>query len=189
VVIDCSDNKEADKLKSNLKICLLISGLLILVLGLAACGRTSVPDDRVNTIPHDVDWGFTNCLVCHSGGDIALPAVLHPTNPTNEECLNPGCHSVATPTQTIITPAPQQTTTTPPVSTPPVSTPPVSTTTTTVPPPLISAEFHPGLKDVTLCFICHVGEEGKVVDPWPASHAEEGRTNDSCLDDGCHEFQ
>ncbi|MFH1662494.1 MAG: hypothetical protein ABH934_01025 [Chloroflexota bacterium] len=114
----------------NKPVLLLITGLLVIVLGLTACGRTSVPGDRVNTIPHDVGWGFTNCLVCHASGDIALPAIFHPTNPTNEDCLTPGCHVVATPTQTIITPA----TSTPPVSTPPVSTPPVSTPPVSTPP-------------------------------------------------------
>ena len=179
----------------------LILGLLILVIGITACGRTSVPGDRVKTIPHDVDWGFTNCLVCHTGGDIALPAIFHPTNPTNEECLNPGCHWVegSIPTTT----PPVTTTTTPPVTdttTPPVTdttTPPVTTTTTTEPPvttttgppPIISIEFHPGVKDASICFICHAGPEGQVVDPYPEDHAADGRANDSCLDDGCHEFE
>jgi len=175
---------------------LLILGLLILVIGLAACGRTSVPGDRVNTVPHDVDWGFTNCLVCHTGGDIALPPIFHPTNPTNEDCLNPGCHSVEGATPTITTTTPPVTTTEPPVTTtttPPIQTtttePPVSTTTTTAEPPVISAEFHPGQKDTSICFICHIGAEGQVVSPWPASHAEENRANNSCLDDGCHVFE
>ncbi len=177
----------------------LILGLLILVLGLAACGRTSVPGDRVKTIPHDVDWGFTNCLVCHTGGDIAQPAIFHPTNPTNEECLNPGCHWVEGTTPTITTTTPTQTTTTTPTqtttTTPPTTTtepPPTTTTepppTTTVgPPPIISIEFHPGVEDVSLCFICHAGPEGQVADPYPEDHI--GRANDSCLDDGCHEFE
>ena len=177
------------KLKSNLKICLLILGLLILVLSVVACGRTSVPDDRVNTIPHEVDWGFTNCLVCHTGGDIDLPVIFHPTNPSNDDCLNVGCHFVeGSP--------PITTTTTPPVTTTTTTTPPVTGTTTppvtTVgPPPVISIEFHPpaAITDTSLCFICHVGEEGFVVDPWPADHAEEGRANDSCLDADCHVFE
>lgn len=160
----------------------LILGLLILVLGLAACGRTSVPGDRVKTIPHDVDWGFTNCLVCHTGGDIAQPAIFHPTNPTNEECLNPGCHWVEGTTPTITTTTPTQTTTTTPTTT--TTTP---TTTTTEPPPIISIEFHPGLEDTSVCFVCHVLPGA--VDPWPESHAADGRANDSCLDDGCHEFE
>ncbi len=163
-------------MKSNLKICLLILGLLTLALVVVACGRTSVPGDRVNTIPHEVDWGFTNCLVCHTGGDIALPVIFHPTNPTNDDCLNVGCHFVE---------GSPPTTTTPPVTT---TEPPV---TTVGPLPVISAEFHPpaAITDVTLCFICHVGEEGLVVDPWPADHAEEGRANDSCLDADCHVFE
>ncbi len=173
-------------MKSNLKICLLILGLLTLALVVVACGRTSVPGDRVNTIPHEVDWGFTNCLVCHTGGDIALPVILHPTNPTNDDCLNVGCHFVegSPPITTTTTPPVTTTTTTPPVTD--TTTPPV---TTVGPPPVISAEFHPGLADVILCFICHVGEEGFVVDPWPAIHVEEGRANDSCLDADCHVFE
>jgi len=179
--------------KSNLKICLLILGLLTLTLVVVACGRTSVPGDRVNTIPHEVDWGFTNCLVCHTGGDIALPVVFHPTNPTNDDCLNVGCHFVegSPPVTTTTTPT-VTTTTTPTVTdttTPTVTDTTTPTVTTVGPPPVISAEFHPGLADVTLCFICHVGEEGFVVDPWPADHAEEDRANDSCLDADCHVFE
>ena len=164
----------------------LILGLLILVLGLAACGRTSVPGDRVKTIPHDVDWGFTNCLVCHTGGDIAQPAAFHPTNPTNEECLNLGCHWVEGTTPTITTTTPTQTTTTTPTQTTTTTT---TTTTTVGPPPIISIEFHPGVEDVSICFICHAGPEGQVADPYPEDHAADGRANDSCLDDGCHEFE
>lgn len=182
------------KLKSNLKICLLILGLLTLALVIVACGRTSVPGDRVNTIPHDVDWGFTNCLVCHTGGDIALPVIFHPTNPTNDDCLNVGCHFVEGSPPITTTTTPTVTGTTTPTVTG-TTTPTVTTTeppvTTVGPPPVISAEFHPpaAITDVTLCFICHVGEEGLVVDPWPAIHAEEGRANDSCLDADCHVFE
>jgi len=180
-------------LKSNLEICLLILGLLILVLSVVACGRTSVPGDRIKTIPHEVDWGFTNCLVCHTGGDIALPVVFHPTNPTNDDCLNPGCHFVegSPPVTTTTTTPPVTTTTTTPTATdtttPTVTDTTTPTVTTVGPPPVISAEFHPGVADVTLCFICHAGPEGVVVDPYPEDHVD--RENDSCLDDGCHVFE
>ncbi|MCJ7769258.1 MAG: hypothetical protein MUO92_02130, partial [Dehalococcoidales bacterium] len=73
----------------------LILGLLILAIGITACGRTSLPGDQEFTIPHDVGWGFTNCLVCHTGGDTAinLDLAFHQINPTNEDCLIPGCHT------------------------------------------------------------------------------------------------
>ncbi|UCE97956.1 MAG: hypothetical protein JSV74_01105, partial [Dehalococcoidia bacterium] len=89
---------------------------------------------------------------------------------------------------TTTTTEPTTTTTTEPTTT---TTTEPTTTTTTEPtePPVISVEWHPGVKDVTLCFICHVGVEGQVVDPWPESHVAEGRTNDSCLNEGCHVFE
>ena len=184
-------------MKSKAVLLLLTSGLLILVIGLAACGRTSVPGDRVNTIPHDVDWGFTNCLVCHTGGDIALPAIFHPTNPANEDCLNLGCHFVegsTPPVSTTTTPPITTTTTTPPVSTTTTTEPSITTTTTTPPvsttttppesPGQLSYDYHYVYQDASLCFICHVGPDVE----WPQTPDHEGRANDSCLDDGCHEL-
>jgi len=182
-------------LKKKTTLCLLSSGLLIIVIVLAACGRTSASGDRIKTIPHSVGWGFTNCLVCHSG-NLAPPVIFHPTNPTNEECQNPGCHSVATPTQTRITLAkttkPPATTTTPPVTT---TTPPGTTTapptTTTEPPttttpagetPQPPAENHSLYKDASSCFICHTGAAPVLA--VPESHTD--YENDSCLDTDCH---
>ena len=168
-------------------LCLLILGLLILVLVLAACGRISAPGDRVKTIPHGVEWGFTNCLVCHSGGDLALPAVFHPTNPTSEECQNPGCHSVATLTPTTTTPTTTTPTTTTPTTTTPTTTTPTTTTpTTTTPPtttpggPAISSHgIGPGYDGN--CTICH---GAGALYAFPEDHS--GRTNDECFD--CHEL-
>lgn len=176
-------------MKKKSTLCLLILGLLILVLVLAACGRTSASGDRVKTIPHSVGWGFTNCLVCHSGGDLALPAAFHPTNPTNEECQNPGCHSVATSTQTIITLAK---TTTTPTTTPPATT--TATPTTTTEPPTtttpsggagpISYDNHYIYTDASSCFVCHMGAAPVLANP--EDHAD--YAIDSCLDADCHEL-
>lgn len=155
---------------------------------LSACGRISAPGDRVRTIPHGVDWVFANCLACHTSGDIALPILLHPTNPTNEDCLNPGCHSVETTTTTLpptTTPPTTTTTTTPPTTTPSTTTTTITTTpptTTAVETPQPPAANHKPYKDTTVCFICHVGSAA--VHPVPETHA--GYANNSCLDEGCH---
>ena len=252
----------------------LIISILVLIATITACNRTSMLNDGIRVVPHDTNFGFENCLVCHTGSDIAidLKLVYHQVNPTNGDCLIPGCHEVGltvigdgeyltphdldgiyedcmlchyhyggsdnplafsddlfhqpsmipnnescitaachppsgitptptpttTPTTTTTTttttePTPTTTTTEPTTTTTTTTTEPTITTTTTTTeptePPVISAEWHPGVKDVTLCFICHVGVEGQVVDPWPTSHVEEGRTNDSCLNEGCHVFE
>jgi hypothetical protein len=153
---------------------LLVAGFLILVSVLAACGRTTMPGDRIKVVPHSVGWGFTNCLVCHSG-KLAPPSAFHPTNPTVEQCLTPGCHAEGTITPT--TPPPT-TTTTPPTST---TTPP---TTTPESPGPISYENHFPYTDASTCFICHTGLAPVLANP--ADHAD--YANDSCLDPGCHEL-
>ena len=187
-------------MKIKVKSLVLVFGLLALVIGISACGYVSSKGDGINVIPHSADWGFTNCLLCHSDGDISVPDT-HVAY-TIELCLlNPaGCHALSsyTPvppvsltisTWTFTPPATDTTTTsgTPNGTTTTIITTTEPTVTTVGPPPVISVEFHPGLADASLCFLCHAGPEGTVVDPYPDDHI--GRENDSCLDDGCHVFE
>ncbi|UCE98025.1 MAG: hypothetical protein JSV74_01470, partial [Dehalococcoidia bacterium] len=83
-------------MKNKAKILFLILGTLILVIGITACGRTSLTGDGIRLMPHDAGWGFTNCLLCHTDGELAIDPelVFHQVNPTNEDCLIPGCHEV-----------------------------------------------------------------------------------------------
>lgn len=78
------------KLKNKSVLWLLLVGLLIIMPVLAACGQTTKLNDDESTIPHDLELGFENCLVCHTGGLQAVPA-NHNIYPL-ETCTVPGCH-------------------------------------------------------------------------------------------------
>ena len=177
-------------MKNKLGFCLFTLGLLALVICMAACGRTSAAGDGVINRPHDTDWGFSNCLVCHSDGDYAMPD-NHATY-TTDQCSM--CHVPATTPQTKVTPAPEVTTTPPATTTEPpagTTTPPAGTTTppaTTTEPPSgpgpISASNHASQSNASMCNICHTGASAILANP--ADHAD--YADDSCLDAGCHEL-
>ncbi len=178
-------------MKNKMKSLVLICGLLILVISLSACGYVSTRGDGITAIPHSVDWGFTNCLVCHADGDIAAPDshALY----TIDLCLNPACHPLLadlptfTPTYT-----PPPTTTKPPTTTgepptttgePPTTTGEPPTTTATGSPGPISSDFHAGQTTTALCAMCHSGASPVYANP--EDHAD--YADDSCFDAGCHE--
>ena len=172
-------------MRNKVRYSVLILGLLAMVIGLSACGYVSTRGDGVNDVPHSADWGFTNCLVCHSGGDLAVPTNPNHASYTIDQCLLlPGaCHSLASDLPTFTpdyTPPPTTTTTKPPTTT---TTQPPTTTTAESPGPLSlpqHAGFTPAL--VAMCMTCH-GPEGE--DPNPEDHAD--YANNSCFDPGCHE--
>ncbi|MFC1847077.1 hypothetical protein ACFLYS_03365 [Chloroflexota bacterium] len=171
-------------MKNKAKSLILVCGLLVLVISLSACGYVSTPGDGIIAIPHSTDWGFTNCLVCHSDAALDTHADF-----TLELCSTPACHplmselSTFTPTYT----PPPTTTFIPPTTTttgtPPTTTtePPTTTTGGTAGP--LSAETHGAIVDSSLCFMCH---GPGLPNPNPEDHAD--YTNDSCLDAGCHEL-
>ncbi len=176
-------------MKNRVKYLMLVCGLLVLVMGLSACGYVSTKGDDVRAIPHDTGWGFTNCLVCHADGDIAVPD--NHAGYTIDLCLNPACHpllselSTFTPTYTpppttSFTPPPTSTTDAP-TTTPPTTSEPPTTTVAEGPGP-ISSDNHAGQSDTSLCSMCH--GEGLPY-PNPEDHAD--YANDSCFDAGCHE--
>jgi len=177
-------------LKSKLTFCLFALGLLALVICLAACGRTTTSGDGVIAIPHATDWGFSNCLVCHSDGDVAVPD--NHAAYTTDQCSM--CHLPASTQQTKITTPPAGTTTppagttTPPAgtTTPPAgtTTPPAGTTTPPAGPGAISASNHATQSNASMCNICHTGASAILANP--ANHAD--YADDSCLDAGCHEL-
>ena len=180
-------------MRNKVKSLVLVFGLLALVIGISACGYVSSKGDGINVIPHSADWGFTNCLVCHSDGEISVPDdhVVY----TNELCLlNPaGCHALSSYTPvppvsfTIVT-----TTSTPTQTTPTgTQTSPTGTQTTTITPPVsttavpqgpLTSESHGTLGDSTLlCMLCHMAEGPN---PNPEDHLD--YTNESCFDTDCH---
>ena len=149
-------------MKSKLTFCLFALGLLALVICLAACGRTTTSGDGVIAIPHATDWGFSNCLVCHSDGDVAVPD--NHAAYTTDQCSM--CHLPASTQQTKIT------------------TPPAGTTTPPAGPGAISASNHATQSNASMCNICHTGASAILANP--ANHAD--YADDSCLDAGCHEL-
>jgi len=165
-------------LKNRLAFCLFTLGLLALVICLAACGRTTTSGDGVINIPHDTDWGFSNCLVCHSDGDMAMPD--NHVAYTTDQCSM--CHVPATTTE------PPTDTTEPPTDTtePPTDTtePPTDTTEPPSGPGPISASNHASQSNASMCNICHTGSSAILANP--ADHAD--YADDSCLDAGCHEL-
>ena len=151
-------------MKNRLAFCLFTLGLLALVICLAACGRTTTSGDGVINIPHDTDWGFSNCLVCHSDGDMAMPD--NHVAYTTDQCSM--CHVPATTTE-------------PPTDT---TEPPTDTTEPPSGPGPISASNHASQSNASMCNICHTGSSAILANP--ADHAD--YADDSCLDAGCHEL-
>lgn len=74
---------------------LLPVGLLSVVLMLAACGQTTEPNDGIKIIPHDLELGSANCIVCHTGGLRAVPADHTADEYPSETCTLPACHVVS----------------------------------------------------------------------------------------------
>ena len=157
-------------MKNESKSLLLILGLLVLVIGLSACGYISTPGDGIVAIPHSIDWGFTNCLVCHSDAALDTHADF-----TLYLCSTPACHPLMSDLPTF----------TPTYTPPPVTTTtgtPLTTTITESPGP-ISSESHIGQTDTSLCGLCHLGASPILANP--EDHAD--YANDSCYDADCHE--
>ena len=179
-------------MKNKSRSVLLILGLMVLVIGLSACGYVSTRGDDTRAIPHSTDWGFTNCLVCHADGDIVAGGNKADTHVsyTIELCLNPACHPLMSDLPTFIpdyTPPPT-TSFTPPPPTTTTGTPPTTTTepptTATGSPGPISYDNHAPYTDASMCNMCHTGAAPLLANP--EDHAD--YANDSCLDTGCHEL-
>ena len=152
---------------------LMLGGLLSLVLVPAACSSYVSPTVVMVPTPHDIDLGFSNCLVCHTGGQYPIPSDAIHINVGVGMCTLSSCHPVAG-----AVPIVTKTTTTPP-----------PTGTTTAPPPTtkataatLSPDAHKMYKDASVCFACHTGLAPVVANP--PDH--EGYAPTSCLDAGCH---
>ena len=139
----------------------------MLVLALAACGRTTELGDGSYETPHDVNLGFENCLVCHTGGLYAMPDDAIHDVPIGM-CATPPCHPVAGTIPTTTTP-----TTTEP-----------TTTTGPAEPPLMTSAGHAEYGEMGICLICHGVGTGEDEFPTEGPDDHTGRTEDMCL--GCH---
>ncbi len=177
-------------MKNKSMLTLLIAGLLILATVATACSNYMPPTDAPFLTPHNIDLGFSNCLVCHTGGEYPIPVdIYHPSGITNDTCISPICHPLLAtyttppPTGTTTTLPPTGTTTTPPPTGTTTTPPPTGTTTTGVPPVLdltakqLEVAFHPEAY-LTLCLICHgegVGIQQYPLPPvWPGTNVTPG---------------
>ena len=167
--------KEVSELKYKSLLGLFILGVLVVVL--AACGRTTELGDGSYETPHDLNLGFENCLVCHIGGLYAMPDDPVHDVPI-ELCATPACHPVAGTVPTTTTTTTPPTTTTEPTDT--------STTGPVVEPPIMTAAGHDAYAAAGLCLICHGVGTGEDEFPIEGPDDHTGRTEDICLD--CHKL-